>query len=388
VPWPVAKADVGAPARPAVAAAERVVVKAGTRVLTDGEGRPALARLYALVEAVAQRVRAGREVIVVSSGAVGVGREALGLAEVPTALVARQACAAVGQPRLMQLYQQGFSSQGLICAQVLLTEADFDDRTRYLNLQRTLTALLRRGVVPIINENDAVSTEELALTDKVFGDNDRLSALVATKLDAERLVLLTDVDAVYERDPALDPTARPLRELDPDGQGPDAGASRSGAGRGGMASKVSAATIAARNGCHAVIASGLAPGVLDQVLDGAEVGTHVPARKGLAARKRWIAYATSTRGRLVLDAGAVTALRDRGASLLAAGVSRVEGQFQEGDVVELLDPEGGLVGRGLVFCDAPTARRWCAGVRPQGARDRHALVHRRDLVLATPPEAP
>jgi glutamate 5-kinase len=386
VRWLAGKAEVSPPARPQVAAAERVVVKVGTRVLTDGEGRPALARLFDIVEAVARRVRAGSEVLVVSSGAVGVGREALGLAETPTALVERQACAAVGQPRLMQLYQQGFDQKGLTCAQVLLTEADFDDRTRYLNLQRTLTALLRRGVVPVINENDAVSTEELELSDKVFGDNDRLSALVATKLDAELLVLLTDVAAVYERDPTLDPSASPLLSLDPDGDGPEATESRSGAGRGGMASKIAAASIAARNGCHAIIASGLTPGVLDQVLAGEAVGTHVRARPGLAARKRWIAYATTTRGRLHLDNGAVRALRDRGASLLAAGVRKVEGQFQEGEVVELLGPSGELVGRGLVYCDAPTARRWCAGVRPDGVRDRHALVHRRDLVLA--PEAP
>ncbi len=371
-----------ASARPEISAAERIVVKVGTRVLTDPHGRPSLARLFEVVEAVARKVQTGCEVLVVTSGAVGVGREVLGLPEVPTDLVDRQACAAVGQPKLMQLYQQGFDQKDLGCAQVLLTEADFDDRTRYLNLRRTLTALLQRKIVPIINENDAVSTEELALSGKVFGDNDRLSALVATKLDADLLVLLTDVDAVYERDPLLDPTAQPISRLDPDEEGPEAGSGGNGPGRGGMASKLTAATIAARNSCHTVIASGLVPGMLDRVLTGEAVGTHVVARPGLAARKRWIAYATATKGRLHLDAGAVRALRNKGASLLAAGVNKVDGQFQEGEVVELFGPDGVLVGRGIVYCDAPTARRWCVGVRPDGARGRHALVHRRDLVLA------
>jgi glutamate 5-kinase len=373
---------LNSPARPEVASAERVVVKVGTRVLTDEQGRPALARLFEIIESVSRRVHIGAEILVVSSGAVGVGRQTLGISQTPTALVDRQACAAVGQPRLMQLYQQGFDQKGLTCAQVLLTEADFDDRVRYLNLRRTLTTLLRRSVVPIINENDVVSTEELALTGRVFGDNDKLSALVATKLDADLLVLLTDVDAVYERDPTQDPDARPLRVLNPDTDDPTTGTNREGIGRGGMKSKVMAAYIAARNGCQTVIASGLIPGELDRVLAGEEVGTHVVARKGLAARKRWIAYATSTRGCLTLDDGAVRALRDRGASLLAAGVRSIEGQFQEGDVVELRGPEGQLVGRGIVFCDAPTARKWCAGMRPDDARRRHALVHRRDLVLA------
>jgi len=373
--------------RTEVAAAERVVVKLGTRVLTDADGRPALARLFEVVETAAALVRGGTEVLLVSSGAVGLGTEALGLEETPSELVARQACAAVGQPRLVQLYAQGFEQKGLCCAQVLLTESDFENRARYLNLRRTLTALLRRQVVPVINENDAVATEELALYGKVFGDNDRLSALVAAKLDADLLVLLTDVDGLYDQDPSLHPDATLIDTLDPDDPLPEAGGSRSGPGRGGMASKLEAASIAARNGCHAVIASGLAPGGLARVLAGEPVGTHVRARPGLAARKRWIAYATATRGRLHLDEGAVRALRVAGASLLAAGVQEVEGDFHEGDVVDLYGPSGAHVGRGIVYCDAATARRWREGLRPAGARGRHALVHRRDLVLVAGEEA-
>ncbi len=372
------------PARPAVAAARRLVIKLGTRVLTHDDGRLALANLFSVVEAVAAMRAKGREVLLVSSGAVGLGRDALGLKSDPQDLADRQACAAVGQTRLMGLYEEGFSRLGLVAAQVLLTRGDFDDRIRYLNLRNTLTCLLRRGVVPVINENDAVSTEELAFVEgearPVFGDNDRLSALVATKLGADLLVLLTDVEGVFERDPRLDHEARLLARVD-DLDAVDAGGTGSSAGRGGMRSKVEAASIAARSGCHAVVASGRAQGSLARVLAGDDVGTWFPAREGLPARQRWIAFATAPRGTLHLDGGAVTALRDRGASLLAPGVQRVEGEFKEGEVVELRGPDGALVGRGMVYCDAPAARRWCAGDAPDGTRNHDALVHRDHLVL-------
>lgn len=372
-------------ARPEVAAAERVVLKLGTRVLTHDDGRLALARLFAIVEEAANLVRAGREVLVVSSGAVGLGQAALGLEAPPVELEERQACAAVGQTRLMGLYSEGFSRLGVVCGQVLLTQGDFDDRARYLNLRSTLQTMVRRGVVPVINENDAVSTEELAFVEgesrPVFGDNDRLSALVATKLDAQLLVLLTDVRGVYEGDPRADPDAALVPRVDdPDAvKGLDAAPGASG--RGGIKSKVASAGMAARAGCHAVIASGREPGALARVLAGQVEGTWFPARGDLGARRRWIAYATAPRATLHLDAGAVRALRDRGASLLAPGVARIEGEFERGDVVELRDPEGKLVGRGMVFCDAAAARRWCGGERPEGVRNHHALVHRDHLVL-------
>ncbi len=191
-------------ARPALADADRIVIKLGTRVLTHDDGRIALSRLYGVVEAAAELLARDRDVLIVSSGAVGLGREALGFEVTPDDLEERQACAAVGQGRLMGLYDAGFGRLGRLCAQVLLTQGDFDDRIRYLNLRSTLETLLRRGVVPVINENDAVSTEELALASgerrRVFGDNDRLSALVASELDADLLILLTDVDGVFERD--------------------------------------------------------------------------------------------------------------------------------------------------------------------------------------------
>ena len=378
-------------ARPQVASARRVVLKLGTRVLTHEDGRIALARLFSVVEAAARLLDAGREVLVVSSGAVGLGRDALGIkpgSREARELSERQACAAVGQTRLMGLYEAGFSRLGRTVGQVLLTEGDFHDRQRYLNLRSTLLALLRRSVVPIINENDAVSVEELSYRGgggrPVFGDNDRLSALVATHLDADLLVLLTDVDGVYDRDPRRNPDAR-LRSIVEVGAESEvqAGDSVSGVGRGGMRSKVEAATIAARAGVSVVIASGLAHGALDAALAGAEVGTLFPARAALTARRSWIAWATAPRGGLTLDAGAVAALRERGASLLAAGVCGVVGSFEAGDVVELRAQDGGLVGRGMVCCDAETARRWARGERPSFARNHHALVHRDHLVLGT-----
>jgi glutamate 5-kinase len=373
-------------ARPQLAATRRLVLKLGTRVLTHDDGRLALARLFAVVERAAALRAAGKEVLLVSSGAVGLGRDALGLARIPDELNERQACAAVGQTRLMGLYDGGFARLGQVCGQVLLNQSDFDDRLRYLNLRSTLTTLLRRGVIPVINENDAVSTEELAFVagerQRIFGDNDRLSALVAAKLGADLLVLLTDVPGLYDRDPRTHPDPRLLERVDDaDALGPVPASPGSELGRGGMRSKVEAAALAARSGCHAVIATGMDASVLSRVVAGEAVGTWFPARGGLGARRRWIAFAVAPRGVLHLDAGAVAAVRHRGASLLAAGVTRVEGSFKQGDVVELRGPGGEAVGRGMVYCDAGEAEAWAAGRPPAGARNHHALVHRDHLVL-------
>jgi glutamate 5-kinase len=374
-------------ARPEVAAARRIVVKLGTRVLTHDEGGLALGRVFGIVEGLARLAAEGREVLLVSSGAVGLGKDALGLDSQPQDLPLRQACAAVGQTRLMSLYQEGFGRLGRTCAQVLLTQGDFDDRLRYLNLRTTLTRLLELGVIPVINENDAVATEELAYVEgaslPVFGDNDRLSALVATKLGADLLVLLTDVGGVYASDPRENPDAALLDRVEGGAAPPgvSAGDSSSGAGRGGMLAKIEAASIAARSGCQAVIASGRSPQALERVVAGESCGTWFPAREGLPARLAWIAYATAARGILHLDAGAVRALRERGASLLAPGVARVEGSFEAGEVLELRDPQGQRVGRGLSSCDSATALRWCAGDAPQGVRNHDALVHRNHMVL-------
>lgn len=383
------------PPRPQLLRANRVVIKLGTRVLTHDDGRLALARMFSVIEAAAHLRAHGKEVLIVSSGAVGLGQNALGFESTPEDLEERQACAAVGQTRLMGLYEEGFSRLGLVCGQVLLSQGDFDDRVRYLNLRSTLSALLRRGVVPVINENDAISTEELAYTRvrygsrPVFGDNDKLSALVASELDADLLVLLTDVAGVFDKDPRRHPDARLLARVDDPGE-LDAAVSGppSAAGRGGMQAKLEAATVASRGGCHAVIASGRDLPALPRVLAGEEEGTWFPARGSLDARRRWIAFAVAPRGTLHLDPGAVEAIRTRGASLLAAGVQRVEGSFRRGDVVELRGPAGELVGRGMVNWDAAAARAWCRGHPPDDIRNRDSLVHRRHLVLERAGERP
>lgn len=373
-------------ARPAVAAARRIVLKLGTRVVAYEDGRLALPRIFSVIDTAVRLREEGRDVLIVSSGAVGLGMEALGMVKVPTELEERQACAAVGQTRLMSLYSDGFQRMGHRCGQVLLTRSDFEDRLRYLNLRSTLTTLLRRGVIPIINENDAVSTEELAFVEgerkRLFGDNDGLSAQVAAKLEADLLVLLTDVEGVFDRDPRQDADARLLERIDAgEREVGDVGGPGSAAGRGGMRSKFEAASRVARAGCHAIIASGLAPERLPDLFAGESVGTWFPASGAMQGKQRWIAFAATSRGSLVLDQGAVAALRERGASLLAAGVDEVDGEFEQGDVVDLLSATGEAVGKGIIYCDSETARRWCGGTPPEGIRNHQALVHRDHLVL-------
>lgn len=378
--------DYRAIERPAVSEARRVVLKVGTRVLTQSDGRLALTRLYALVEAIAELRERGREVLLVSSGAVGLGRDALGLSRTPAELATRQACAAVGQSRLMELYSDGLDRLGLVAAQVLLTEDDFDNRDRYLNLGQTLHALLKHGAIPVINENDAISTVELAMRAhggrSVFGDNDRLSALVASELDCDLLVLLTDVDGVFERDPRADPDAQLIACVDDlDGGIAELTGAGSDAGRGGMRSKFEAAQIAARFGCHAVIASGTRLGALGRVIQGESEGTWFPARGSMKARHRWIAFASRVRGVVHVDHGAVDAVVNRNASLLAAGVTGIEGRFVRGDVVEVRDPDGALVARGLIRVDAEHYREWRRGVSEEDLQSHSAVVRSNQLVV-------
>lgn len=372
--------------RPAVADARRVVIKVGTRVLAEPGGRLALVRLFQVVEQVAKLKARGADTLLVTSGAVGLGRDALGLERNPTDLARRQACAAVGQSRLMGLYEAGFSRLGLLCAQVLLTRDDFADRRRYLNLRRAFTDMLQLGVVPIINENDVVSTDELEFVDgekrRRIGDNDRLSALVASKLDADLLVLLTDVKGVFDKDPHEHNDAQPLMRIDDPSQTEiEVSGAGSDLGRGGMGSKIEAALIAARSGCHAVIASGLDLGALERVLAGQEEGTWFPAGRSLSARRRWIAFATPTRGALHLDAGATEAVVERNGSVLVAGVTHCDGDFRRGDVVELRGPNGQLIGRGVVQVDAEQARKRVEHGAQHEVRSHNRLVHRDELVV-------
>jgi len=327
-------------------AADVLVVKVGTRVLTGATGALDEARIAALAEELHQIVGGGRKVALVSSGAVGAGMGLLGLKERPRDLAHLQAVAAVGQSCLVQTYDRALRSFGRHAAQVLLTADDLDDRTRYLNVRNTLLTLLEYGAVPVINENDTVSVEELQTT---FGDNDRLAAMVTNLIRAPLLILLSDVDGLFDGDPReagsrLISTVTKLDEsvlaLVRD--------QRTGLSKGGMASKLAAARIATLAGENVIIANGREPGTLARILAGEAVGTLVVAQgDAIPSWKRWIGFTAQPRGHLVLDAGARRAIEKQGRSLLAIGVLDAVGGFRKGDVVALRDPSGAEFARGL-----------------------------------------
>jgi len=348
----------------------RVVVKVGTGVVARADGGLALGRLGALVEQIFALRQAGVEVLLVSSGAVGLGARRLGFKQRPEGVVDRQACAAAGQGALVAFYDGLFRRLGAHCAQVLLTESDFHFRARFNNLTATLERLLKLGAVPILNENDALSTAELAMTlgperGGVFGDNDRLGALVASYLSADLLVLLTNVDAVYTR-PPTDPSARRIAVWDDRSEFVEGEVSR--LGRGGMGSKIDAARLAARRGVRTVIANGDAPDVLTRVVASADLGTTFPATADpLSRRKAWLAFATAPSGTLHVNDGAREALVQRGASLLAVGITQASGGLAEGAVVRVMHNHVEIA-RG-VLARSPTH----PGRRP--------VIHRDDLVL-------
>jgi glutamate 5-kinase len=347
--------------------ARRIVIKLGTAVLVRDDGSIALSRFYSFIEAIADLKRSGREVLLVSSGAVGLGAERLGITRRPQLLPFKQALAAVGQGRLMSLYSDAFDRFGITTAQVLLTEEDFSNRQRYLNLRGTLTKLLELGVLPIINENDTVSTAELESLDSAshvrvnFGDNDKLSALVASKIEADLLVMLTDVEGLYTADPGSSTEAAliPLvEEITPEIEDlARASVSTSRVGRGGIRTKLDAARIATRSGCAAVIASGKLPGVIARVFAGEALGTLFLPQSSLPGKRRWIAFATSVKAALVVNEGARHALEERKASLLAAGILDVRGRFERGDVVSILDEQEHEFARGIVNYSSVETRK-------------------------------
>ncbi len=345
----------------------RVVVKVGSSSLTTAAGGLDPARLGALVDALAG---CGAAVVLVSSGAIAAALAPLGLTRRPRDLATLQAAAAVGQTALVQAYAEAFGRHGLLVGQVLLTADDVVRRGHYRNARTTLERLLELGVVPVVNENDTVATEEIR-----FGDNDRLAALVAHLVDADRLVLLSDVDAVYDRDPRA-PGARALAEISVD-QDVDTRGGGTGLGRGGMGGKLEAARIAAAAGVPVTIGAAVDVGRLLQGEPGVGTLMHATGPRG-TSRLRWLAHASEPRGRLLLDAGAVTAVLEKGASLLPAGVRGVEGAFAPGDPVELVGPDGVAVARGLVGYAA-------ADLPPLLGRSTHGtdlreVVHRDDLV--------
>jgi glutamate 5-kinase len=345
------------------------VVKLGTGVLTDQRRQPDRAQLRQLVAQLAGQRQAGREVVVVSSGAVGAGMGVLSYDKRPTDLADLQACAAVGQCRLMATYSELFGDFNYPVGQVLLTHDDLRHHGRHLNARNTLLTLLSRGVIPIINENDAVSTTELK-----FGDNDRLSALVACLLPADLLVVLTTVEGVLESLDDPHPKVIPFIDRIDSRLEQLAGGTLSQVSVGGMASKFAAARIVMRAGIPLVIASGRHPRALARILDGEEEGTlFVPTRGKLRGRKRWIAFFHNPCGTLFVDAGARHALHDQGRSLLPPGIVRCDGEFAPGDVIRICDTEGTEFARGVAAYSASDIRA--------NKLSRVEIVHRDNLVI-------
>jgi len=370
-------------AQPGLSSARRLVVKIGSALLVDDSGTIRREWLDALTDDVAQLMRRGTEVLLVSSGAIAVGRRHLGLTQKTLRLEEKQAAAATGQIRLAHAYQESLARHDITVAQILLTLEDTEVRRRHLNARATLNTLLRFGTLPVINENDTVATTEIRV-----GDNDRLAARVAAMLGADTLVLLSDIDGLYSADPRLDPSAAffpEVAEITPEIEAM-AGIAPTGYSSGGMVTKLVAGKIATGAGCRMAIANGRRMHPLNAVEAGARCTWFLAAVEPRTARKRWIAGSLKPAGRVTVDAGALKALQS-GKSLLPAGVTAVEGRFERGDAVLVCDAEGNEVARGLAAYSATDAQR-IKGHKSReieavlGYRGREELIHRDDLVLS------
>ena len=360
----------------------RVVVKVGSAVVAGHDGVPDLFhRLSGEVRAI---MDSGREAVIVSSGSIALGVKKLGLKCRPASIPERQAVAAVGQGSLMSRYEAAFAKSGLQVAQVLLTHDDLSSRKRFLNARNTLTTLLRMGIVPVINENDTVAVEELK-----FGDNDQLSALTTNLVEADLLIILSDIDGLYDRDPRCDPNAvkipfvEDIDALDLDKLANDAGAH----GTGGIRSKCAAARKAAHFGAATIIANGNAPGILAAILSGEDIGTLIlPREDRLTSRKHWIAFSTRPSGRVFVDDGAAAALLKGGKSLLPSGIKDVDGSFDAGEVVHCVDAKGMEFARGMVNYSSAEIKR-IKGLKSTelegvlGYKVYDEVIHRDNLVV-------
>ncbi len=341
---------------------KRIVIKLGTNVLRNEDGEVAISRIYSFIEDMAKLVKQGKEVILVTSGAVGLGKKKLNLESTAEDGV-KQACAAVGQSRLMSFYENGFGIYDIPIAQILLTEDDFSLRYRYLSLRTTLNKILEFGVVPIINQNDTVSTIKmnamLSGMKVCFSDNDKLSALVSSELDADLLILLSDIEGLYTANPKENPDARliPVVENVTDeimALGTDA----SEGGRGGMRTKLEAAKLVTRFGGRVLIANGKIPYVISKIFDKEEIGTiFLPTQENLPDKKRWIGYATNIRGQLIVNQGAKKAVLEQCSSLLPIGIINVINDFRQGEVVSICDENNVEFARGMVNYSSEECRK-------------------------------
>jgi glutamate 5-kinase len=326
----------------------RLVVKLGTNLLTGGVGHLDLEAMTSLTAQVAQLHQQGLEIILVSSGAIAAGRDKLGLARERKDVPFRQVLAAVGQSRLMYTYEQLFAKHGIVVAQALLTKADMCDRAGYLNARNTLLALLDLKVVPVVNENDVVAIDEIK--EAKFGDNDNLSAMVANLVDADLLILLGDVAGLYTADPHLDPQAKLIPKVENIDAHIEhlAGGTNSRQGTGGMVTKIKAAKLATSSGVAVIIADGRQPDIIPRLVQGELRGTFFPSvTTKLESRQRWMISGLASRGRVVIDAGAATALKKGRGSLLPAGIKKVEKEFHRGDVIDLVDLQGSRIACGI-----------------------------------------
>lgn len=343
--------------------AKRIVIKVGTNVLRGDDGQIALPRIYSFIEDISKLVKSGKEVIFITSGAVGFGKKRLNL-ESTAGMALKQACAAIGQSKLMSVYENGFDEYGVIAAQILLTEDDFSIRSRYLSLRITLNKLLEMKAIPIINQNDTVTTIELLETSSekkeiaCFSDNDKLSALVASELDADLLIILSDIEGLYDSNPKINKDAKLIPEVDEVTDEVLALASGvSDGGRGGMRTKLEAAKLVNRFGGKVLIANGKIPFVINKIFSGEKIGTmFLPSKETLSGKKRWIGYATNIIGKIVVNDGAKEALL-QGKSLLPIGVVGVVEDFKKGDVISIIDTAKREIARGIVNYDSTSCRR-------------------------------
>ncbi len=371
--------------------ASRIVIKFGTNILTNEEGDVSLPHVYSFIEDVSKLKKTGKEVILVTSGAVGLGKKKLKI-ESTDAVALKQACAAIGQSKLMSIYEYAFDQYNLAVAQILLTEDDFSQRKKYLSLRTTLNKLLELNVIPIINQNDTVSTIELDElyneTQVCFSDNDKLSALVASELDADLLVILSDIDGLFDSNPKTNTNAKIIpvvEKITPEimAYGEDA----SSGGRGGMKTKLEAARVVTRSGGIVVIANGQAPSVIKRIFEEEEIGTiFLPNHEMLSGKKRWIGYATNILGKLIVNYGAKKAILEKESSLLPVGLVDVVNEFKKGEVVSILDENEREIARGIVNYRSEDCRK-IAGAQSEdivkilGYKNYDAIIGRDNITI-------
>lgn len=341
---------------------KRIIIKLGTNVLRNENGDVALSRIYSYIESIAKLVKSGKEVVLVTSGAVGLGKKKLGLSNTE-GIALKQACAAIGQGKLMSLYEDGFDAYDIVAGQILLTEDDFSQRKRYLSLRTTLNRLLEMHAVPIINQNDTVTVIDLDDTleqiQMCFTDNDKLSALVASELDADLLLILSDVDGLYNANPKDNPDAKIIKEVKGVSKEILAlGTDASEGGRGGMKTKLEAARLVTRFGGKVLIANGKIPYVIDEIFNYEDIGTaFVPDDEYLTEKKRWIGYATNIIGKVIVNNGAKDAILKKESSLLPIGVIGVVNDFKRGEVVSIRDEDDVEFARGVANYNSDDCKR-------------------------------